>query len=99
VVLFQWDPKKSESNFRKHGVLFEEAIEVFSDPQAIDLFDMAHSQLEDRFLLVGCSRANRLLLIVYSLRRSSVEKEDYGRIISARIANKEEQKLYGQRGR
>ena len=29
---FVWDPAKAESNQRKHGVRFEDAVQVFFDP-------------------------------------------------------------------
>ena len=32
---FTWDPKKAESNLRKHRVSFEEAMTVFEDPLAL----------------------------------------------------------------
>jgi uncharacterized DUF497 family protein len=31
-LLFEWDRDKARSNFKKHGVSFEEACEVFFDP-------------------------------------------------------------------
>jgi uncharacterized DUF497 family protein len=31
-VLFEWDENKAQTNIQKHGVTFEEAIEVFFDP-------------------------------------------------------------------
>jgi uncharacterized DUF497 family protein len=39
---FSWDPRKADSNFRKHGVAFDEAITVFSDPLAL-IFEMWYS--------------------------------------------------------
>jgi len=30
----EWDPKKAQSNLRKHKVSFEEAATVLSDPMA-----------------------------------------------------------------
>ncbi|CDG97897.1 Putative toxin-antitoxin system, toxin component (fragment) [Xenorhabdus bovienii str. puntauvense] len=29
---FEWDPAKAETNYRKHGIRFEEAALVFDDP-------------------------------------------------------------------
>jgi len=31
-ICFQWDRRKATANLRKHGVGFETACEVFSDP-------------------------------------------------------------------
>ncbi|MDR2604138.1 MAG: BrnT family toxin, partial [Desulfovibrio sp.] len=36
-LYFEWDDEKSESNFRKHGIRFEEAAFVFDDPLAVSV--------------------------------------------------------------
>jgi uncharacterized DUF497 family protein len=43
-ILFEWDPEKAESNFRKHKVTFEEASTIFGDPLSITIPDPAHSR-------------------------------------------------------
>ena len=52
-IQFEWDPRKSTSNRRKHGVSFEEASTVFSDEHALLIDDPDHSKEEDRFILLG----------------------------------------------
>jgi len=47
---FEWDPTKSESNLKKHGISFHEASTVFGDPLAITFNDPDHSAGEHRFL-------------------------------------------------
>lgn len=64
-LLFQWDKDKDLINQKKHGVSFEEAKSVFYDDNAIQFWDETHSELEDRFLLLGMSSKMRLLLIVH----------------------------------
>ncbi len=54
---FTWDPKKARTNLEKHGVAFEEARSVFFDERAIEFYDDAHSEWEDRFVLLGLSAA------------------------------------------
>ena len=76
---FIWDPRKAQSNLRKHGVGFDEAATVFKDKNAILEFDPSHSDDEDRFLLRGRSNKLRLLLVCHSYRQ-----DDVVRIISAR---------------
>lgn len=44
---FEWDDKKNITNIRKHKISFEEAIFVFSDIDAISLFDDKHSDYEE----------------------------------------------------
>jgi uncharacterized protein len=50
---FEWDDAKSESNLIKHGVSFLEAATVFHDVSGLLTHDPAHSEGEDRFVLIG----------------------------------------------
>jgi uncharacterized DUF497 family protein len=85
---FEWDDAKAAANLRKHRVSFDEAAEVFYDPNAFDDYDSEHSEEEARFFIIGVSN-RRLLYVVY------VEREgDVIRIISARRADKIERKIY-----
>lgn len=45
---FEWDEQKNAANFRNHGVWFEDACYVFSDPSALNKFDLEHSKNEER---------------------------------------------------
>jgi len=87
---FEWDEKKQESNIKKHGVSFEEARTVFFDENAIQFFDPDNSEDEDRFLLLGMSVKPQALVICHCFR----ETETLVRIISARKADKSEEKAY-----
>ncbi|UBF27908.1 BrnT family toxin [Kovacikia minuta CCNUW1] len=85
---FEWDENKAQRNFEKHGVMFEEAAEVFLDPFYI-LGD-ASVNSEERGFVLGYSLAERLLLVVH------VERDIRIRIISARVAINTERRLYEQ---
>jgi hypothetical protein len=87
-VEFEWDTNKFQINLEKHGVSFEEAAEVFFDPfyQEGD----ATANDEQRNFILGYSRTQRLLLVVY------VERSLRIRIISSRPATRNERKLYEQ---
>jgi uncharacterized DUF497 family protein len=87
-VNFAWDPKKAEINLRKHGVTFTEAATVMEDPLGITVPDPDHSMDEDRYLTVGSSRSQRLLLVAHT------EREAVIRIISARELTRAERKDY-----
>ncbi len=87
---FEWDDNKNKSNAKKHGVSFAEAKTVFYDEHAIQFFDPEHSENEDRFILLGTSFKSRTLVVCHCLR----EKETKIRIISARKADKDEQRVY-----
>jgi hypothetical protein len=92
-VRFEWDPAKSASNLRKHGVSFEEAQTAFSDDHALVVDDPEHSMDETRFILVGLSASLRMLVVVHVLRtdRGAI------RLISARQATRSERTTYYER--
>jgi len=43
---FEWDPKKAETNIRKHKISFERAASVFRDSHALSISDEKHSETE-----------------------------------------------------
>ncbi len=90
-ISFVWDENKAVVNLKRHKISFEEAQTVFSDPNARMIFDPEHSEVEDRFILLGISSGLRLLVVCHCYR----EDDMIIRIISARKANKQEQKQYG----
>ena len=85
---FEWDEKKERANRKKHGVSFQEATTVFGDPFAATIPDPDHSRGEPRFITIGYSTGNRLVVV------SHTEEDDNFRIISAREANLHERKTY-----
>ena len=87
-MTFQWNPDKASSNAKKHGVSFEEAVTVFGDPLAVTISDPDHSIGEFRFLTPGQSRLQRLLVV------SHTEREGEVRLISARLATRQEKRNY-----
>ena len=91
AISFAWDRTKAESNLKKHKISFEEAQTVFSDSNARMIFDPEHSGDEDRFILLGISSGLRLIVVCHCY----IEDDMAIRIISARKANKNEQKQYG----
>ncbi len=91
-MVFEWDPRKAASNALKHGVPFEEAVTVFSDPNALDGPDLQHSAAEARSLRLGRSGQNRLLMVAYTRRRD--RDAEAIRLISARRASRRERAAY-----
>jgi uncharacterized protein len=85
---FEWDDTKAESNERKHGVSFGEAVTVFADPLSLTGYDPGHSDDEDRFITMGTSAAGRLLVL------SHTDRGDKVRLISAREASRRERRDY-----
>ena len=92
---FVWDPRKAKDNSRKHGVTFEEAQTVFLDDNALLIGDPEHSEDEDRFVLLGLSTRLRVLVVCHCHRESDSEI----RLISARKADRDEQREYSERSR
>lgn len=92
---FEWDSKKEKINIKKHKVAFEEAAYVFNDKYSLSLFDDEHSEDEDRWILLGKSLNEMILVVVHTFR----DKDDVEivRIISARKATKNEQQTYHKR--
>ena len=80
--------RQAESNERKHGVAFTEAMTVFADPLSVTGYDTKHADEEDRFLTMGISAEGRLLVV------SHTDRGDAVRIISAREAVRRERKDY-----
>lgn len=85
---FEWDPKKSKRNLKKHDVSFEEAVTVFYDPMSATFDDPDHSIGEYRYITIGLSSRDRLLVIAHAERGESI------RIISARPATTRERKRH-----
>jgi uncharacterized DUF497 family protein len=85
---FEWDEDKAGSNQKKHHVSFEDAASVFADPLAAIFDDEAHSEEEQREIIIGHSAENQLLLVCFTERAGSI------RIISARRATKRERRDY-----
>ncbi len=86
---FEWEPAKAAENIRKHrGVTFEEASTVFDDPFAVTMPDPEHSEGEERYLKLGYSTRQRLLVISYT------ERQERTHIISARQATRTERRIY-----
>lgn len=93
-LAFSWDPVKARKNLRKHGVSFDEAETAFCDDRARLVDDPDHSESEDRFILLGLSRALRVLIVVHAYR----EAEAVIHIISARKATTHERTAYDEQG-
>ena len=88
---FEWDNKKAESNFKQHGISFQDATTVFSDPLAITFDDPDHSIGEYRFLTFGMTINGKLVTVSHTERSGSM------RIIGTRQMTKTERKIYEEK--
>ena len=84
---FEWDPDKNKHNLEKHGIDFQDAIQVFEGEY---LSYLSPRNDEGRMVAVGTVR-NRTIAVIYTLRANNI------RIISARMARRVERELFMQR--
>ncbi len=85
-----WDPAKANENKRKHRINFADVVGVFEDELAITIED-PDAEGEQRFVTLGMDKLMRIVVVVYTYRGDQI------RLISARKANKGEEKQYAQR--
>ena len=91
---FEWDAVKARINMNKHGISFEQAVDVFKDPMALTIFDDENSiDKEDRWITLGLSNDQHYLVVVHTYRIQQNETVTI-RLISARLATKHEIKQY-----
>ncbi|MBM3131101.1 MAG: BrnT family toxin [Chloroflexi bacterium] len=85
---FEWDEYKAQENLKKHKISFDEAKTVFTDSFSITIPDPKHSLDEPRYIDIGISGKNRVLIVVYTERGNKI------RLISCRKATATERRKY-----
>lgn len=85
---FEWDESKNRSNIKKHGISFEEILEVFDDTAFLMAFDREHSNEEDRYYGVGNLNGILIILVFFTERGHRI------RLFSARQADTNLQEAY-----
>jgi uncharacterized protein len=83
---FEWDEEKAASNRRKHGIDFDEAVEIF---YGSSLLRRSDRNAEERWLAIG-ETEGRVVTVVFTWRGDTL------RIISARRARRNEKRAYHQ---
>ena len=89
-IRFEWDPRKERRNLERHGIGFDEASTVFADTLSITIPDPDHSDEEERWVILGVSHRQRLLVVVHT----EDDEQEIVRIISARPADPGERREY-----
>ena len=89
-VEFEWDQGNRGKNFLKHRVNDEECEEIFFDTKKRVLKDVLHSNHESRYIIIGQTKKQRVLFVVFTIRKHKI------RIISARDLNIKERSLYAK---
>ncbi len=85
---FIWDKGNIDKNLKRHGITNEESEEAFFDENKVIIKDVLHSEKEKRYILLGKTKKEKLLYVVFTVRGKKI------RIISARVINKKEVSLY-----
>ena len=87
---FEWDEEKNQINIHKHGIDFQDAVDIFNHPM-LSQPDHRANYGEDRWVAIG---------LIYACPGVIVFTERTGdrvRIISARKATKRETRLYEEK--
>lgn len=98
VYDFEWDAAKALANVTKHSVTFDQAATVFLDALALTVFDVAHSQSEERWFTLGMDAKGALLAVAHTYQTTRATSARV-RIISAREATKRERRFYEDKPR
>jgi uncharacterized DUF497 family protein len=90
VLSFEWD-EGNTAKCQKHGVTLAEIEAVFHHTPMVAP-DIAHSQIEQRFIAIGKGTEQRLIFVVFTLRESV--EGNLIRPISARYMHRKEIESY-----
>lgn len=90
---FEWDPSKAHR--KKHGLGFEQAAAVFTDPKAVSLYDTDHSSNEDRWITLGLSAKSGLVVVCHTFDWIDPSTARI-RIFSCRKATRDESRQYAE---
>ena len=86
MLLFEWDEVKARENLKKHKVPYDEGKTIFNDPFLLTYPDIDSSETEERYINIGLSVKNRVLVLIHTERQSKI------RIISYRKATTRERR-------
>ncbi len=86
IFVFEWDQENLE-HIKKHNVTYNECEDVFFN-NPVYFRDEKHSNREERLLVYGITNENRLITVVFTIRKDKV------RVISARDQHKKEKEIY-----
>lgn len=87
--MFEWDDEKNRRNLAKHGIGFEEACLIF-EGSTMSWVDRRTDYGETRTISLGSIRELVAVVVVHTNRNGKT------RIISARLANRRERRLYDE---
>ena len=88
--MFEWDEEKNRRNIQKHGIDFKYILSIFNDEHQTIIIDYRKDYGETREIILGIVETQQkyVFCVVFTRRLKAI------RIISARVASKEETSLY-----
>jgi uncharacterized DUF497 family protein len=93
-IQFEWDIEKEKINIARDKLNFTDACHVFADLFQLNLYDVAHSDDEDRWCVIGEILVMKIVVVVHTLNQGQDGNESRVRIISARKATRKEREAY-----
>ena len=94
MIRFEWNPVKAQTNERKHGVTFEDAMHVFDDAYALFEQDRTDEAGNLRWRALGLVGGVTLLLVAHTVRQKG--EHELIRLISVRRATRKERNRYDE---
>lgn len=91
ITGFDWDKGNVDKSYQKHGISIREAEEAFLDKDVFLQEDIKHSEKEERFIAISRTSKNKMLFSIFTIRNKKI------RIISTRVANRKERRLYEEK--
>lgn len=92
ITGFEWDKGNIDKSYQKHGISIREAEEALLDKHVFLQEDIKHSEKEERFIAISKTSKDKMLFSVFTIRNTTIV-----RIISTRVANKKERRLYEEK--
>ena len=87
---FEWDAEKNKTNINKHGIDFIYACRIFEGP-VLQSLDGRFDYGEDRYISIGCVDTVIILVVIHT------DRQGKKRMISARLASRQERKRYEEK--
>lgn len=90
---FRWDKNRNKENIRKHGIPFEDTVEVFDDPFHVSILDKRFDYFDERWITIGSLKKGNIIVVgdLYYLTENG---DEIIKIITARKATKKEVRQY-----
>lgn len=91
ITGFEWDKGNIDKSYHKRGITPNEAEQIFTDEDLQIEKDAKHQEVEKRYIAIGKNETEKVLFIIFTLRKHKI------RVISVRLANQKERRLYEEK--